>query len=404
MDGTRASFPLSPVDAERLVAEATPDLGSEHVALSGARGRILREDIVADRPFPSFDRVTLDGYALRSSEAAAGGCGFRVAGFQPAGRAPMSLPAQAGHCIEVGTGAILPVEADCVVPYESVERAGDRIILRGGVIPRPGDAVHARGSDRIAGSVLLRSGVRLGGRELAVAAACGRVSVLVASGVRIGLLVTGDELVEPGCPVLPWQQRRSNDLALCAALEAAGAEVSVRHARDDTAQLGAALSGLLEGCDFLVTTGGISRGRLDLLPELFERAGAQRIFHGITQRPGKPLWFGTARGKPIFGLPGNPVSSYTCLHRFVLPALGHAAGATAAAPEFVSLAEPAASDRRLTLYVPAVLVTSGRSARLAPFNTSGDLAALLETDGFVEIPPGGEGVSAGFLAPFRRWV
>lgn len=398
---------LSPAEAERLVAEAMPRLGTDRLPLDLARGRVLREDVIADRPLPPFDRVTLDGYALRAADAAGASAEFTISGFQPAGHPPLSLPASPGHCIEVATGAVLPDGADCVVPYEKVERADNRVILRCAEAPRPGDAVHARGSDRQAGSLLLRSGARLRGRELAVAASCGRTDLLVSSRPRIGLLVTGDELADPGAPVMPWQQRRSNDVALRSVLEAAGAEVRCRHVGDDATKMGAKLAELLEVSDFVVTTGGVSKGRLDLLPDLLSRAGATSRFHGVAQRPGKPLWFGLSGGRPVFGLPGNPVSSFVCLHRYVLPALGCAAGAAARPVDFVPLVEPVRSDRVLTLYVPAVLVrggSGGRMARLVPTNTSGDLTALVDTDGFVEIPPDGGSLPAGFLAPFRPWA
>jgi molybdopterin molybdotransferase len=160
--------------------------------------------------------------------------------------------------------------------------------------------------------------------------------------------------------------------------------------------------------DVVVVCGGISKGKFDYLPGELERQGVKKIFQGVAQRPGKPLWFGvSARQTPVFALPGNPVSSYTCLHRYVLPALAHAGGLSRAAPRRVVLAKAVTFKSKLTNFLP-VKLSSGPGAELRaapePSNTSGDFAGLLGTDGFVELPAEQTEFPAGTVAPFWSWV
>src|SRR5581483_3059005 len=206
----------------------------EDCPLLQAPGRILREDLRADRDLPPFDRVTLDGFALRAAALGAGTRTFRIEAVQAAGMRAFALGAADDACIEIMAGAVLPAGADCVVPYEAARRDGATMTVSEEALQfAAGHAVHRRGSDHPAGDVIVRAGTRLTGREIAVAAACGYASVTVAQRPRIAVVSTGDELVEVDSPVAAHQIRRSNDHALRAALAGAGFPGAERlHFRD----------------------------------------------------------------------------------------------------------------------------------------------------------------------------
>lgn len=400
---------LTPSEAERLILENVAPFHREDCPVGSAHRRVLRTDLRADRDLPPFDRVTMDGYALRSAAPAAGVRHFRVEGVQAAGMRAFQLGPAPDACIEVMTGAVLPAGADCVVPYEDTVRAGAGMTLADGVAPAAGAAVHRRGSDHGAGEAIVRAGVRLSGREIAVAAACGYTTLTVSQVPKIAVVATGDELVEVDAAVAPHQIRRSNDYALRAALQSAGyGTVSRFHFRDVRHEIEHLLWHIVAEFDAVVISGGISKGKFDYLPAELERQGVRKLFHGVAQRPGKPLWFGvSARQTPIFALPGNPVSAYTCLHRYVLPALARASGETLPPPRPAVLASPVSFRPPLAWLLPVKLSAGPAGERLAipdPGNTSGDFAGLVGTDGFVELPPGPAEFPRGLLAPFRPWV
>jgi molybdopterin molybdotransferase len=401
---------LTPAEAEKLIRDHLPAFDREDCPLANAHGRVLRAEIRADRDLPPFDRVTMDGYALRAAALANGVRRFRVEAMQAAGAPPLKLGPAPDACIETATGAVLPEGADCVVPYEDTARDGDIVAITGnGALLVAGHAVHRRGSDHRAGEVLVRTGTRLTGREVAVAAACGCAMLTVSRVPHIAVVASGDELVEVEARPAPHQIRRSNDHALRAALLGAGyatiERFLLRDARDEIAR---ELSRVLADFDVVLLSGGVSKGKFDFLPAELERQGVKKIIHGVAQRPGKPLWFGvSARGVPVFALPGNPVSTYTCLHRYVLPALAHASGATPAEPRRVALAAPVVFKPKLAYFLPVKLTDGPRGELLAepdPANTSGDFAGLVGTDGFVELPAEREEFPAGTLAPFWAWV
>ena len=403
---------LTPAAAEKLIFSHLAPFHREDCPLAQAHGRSLRADLCADRDLPPFDRVTMDGYALRAASLAAGLTEFGIQGVQAAGMRPFQLGPAAGACLEIMTGAVLPAGADCIVPYEETTRAATGATITVAATAAhfsAGHAVHRRGSDHRAGDVIVREGTRLTGREIAVAAACGYASVTVSQSPKIAVIATGDELVDVAARVAPHQIRRSNDQALSAALAAAGYPLTSRfHFRDVRHEIEHLLWHILAEFDVVLITGGVSKGKFDFLPAELDRQGVKKIFQGVAQRPGKPFWFGqSARHTPVFALPGNPVSAYPCLHRYVLPALAYAGGLAPVVPRPVALAAPVAWKPKLAYLLPVKLASGPRAELLAtpdPFNTSGDFAGLVGTDGFVELPPGPADFPAGTLAPFFPWV
>ncbi len=401
---------ITPAEATALILTHLRPLPSEDCPLTAAHGRVLRSPVIADRPLPPFDRVTMDGFALRHADLVKNSSRrFRITAFQAAGMDAKSLGPEADTCIEIATGALRPENADLVIPYEDTTRDGEFVTLSPDASPTPGQNLHRLGSDHPAGATLLSPGLRLNAREIAVAATCGAATLRVATRPRIALVSTGDELVDPSFPSpAPHHVRRSNDLALRAALARLGHTDTERfHLRDQKYELETQLKRLISEFDVLILTGGVSKGKYDFLPAVLADLNVAKQFHGVAQRPGKPMWFGlTPRQTPVFALPGNPISTLVCYHRYVRPALDHLAGAIPAPQQYARLATPLAFRPALAYLLPVKLTHATDGTRLAtpaPFNTSGDLAGLLDTDGFLELLPGPFDLPANTPAPLHLW-
>jgi molybdopterin molybdotransferase len=399
--------PIEVAEAEASILSQTRKLPARRDPIGDAAGRVLAEDVTAERDQPPFDRVTMDGIAIAYRDFADGVRSFDVVGTQAAGAAALRV-AQRAECVEVMTGAMLPTGADTVIPVERVTRSGARASVSADAQVASKQFVHPRGSDRESGATVLRAGTRIGPPEMAVLASAGRGTVALAPLLRVAVVSTGDELVDVDEPIAPYQIRSSNDRAVEASLVAHRlATVTRWHLRDDAAALRAALARLAAECDVLIMSGGVSMGQFDLVPAVLAELGAREVFHKVRQRPGKPLWFGlSAEGKPIFALPGNPVSTLVCATRYVLPALRAAAGMPPLEPELVALASPAEASAELTYFMPVTLASSPTGVALAtprPTNTSGDFATLAGTDGFVELAPQRGEHPAGTVVRLFRW-
>ncbi len=271
-----------------------------------ALGRILADNVVADRNYPPFDRSTRDGYAVRSSDAATPGAKLRLAGESRAGVAFEGTVA-AGECVRILTGAPLPRGANAVVMQEHVRAEGDFVVL---VEPaRPGQHFVLAGEHARVGEVVVPRGTRLGYAELAVLAEVGRVNVAVTRRPRVAILSTGDELVPVENAPGPFQIRNSNSISLSAQVALAGGEPILTGIAHDTAgELRERIGQGLE-YDILVLSGGVSVGKYDMVEQVLRELGAEFLFDAVAIRPGKPAVFAWCRGKPVFGLPGNPVST-----------------------------------------------------------------------------------------------
>lgn len=373
---------------------------TERLPLESCSGRILRQEIKADRDFPAFDRVMMDGFAMRAGDVEKGR-DFRVADSAPAGSPAVELPTAAMSCIEVMTGAPLPLGADCIVPVEETTRNGETIRVSPTFEAMPRRFVHAAGSDAQAGEVLLEPGLLLGSREIGVAASCGAAWVQVSTRPRIHMFATGDELVAVDQIPQSHQIRQSNASAIACALQRAGyPAVTSDLLCDDPSQSVNALQSALETSDWLIITGAVSKGARDFVPALLDSLGCGCLFHGVAQRPGKPAgcWTGPA-GQIVMALPGNPVSAITGLHAFVLPALRVAAGCPLPKARLVVPSARFEGLLGMTQHLPVTLSADGR-AQAAPTGNSGDLIGLLHSDGFVTIPPRGELTAAFTYTPW----
>jgi molybdopterin molybdotransferase len=314
----------------------------------------------------------------------------------------IALPPAEDAAVEVMTGAVLPDGADAVLPCEWYDFHDSVAVLQTRKEARAGEFIHRKGSDHRAGDALLRSGVRLGPVEIGIAAACGCAEIQVAAPLRIAILGTGDELVPVGEVPKAGQIRRSNTHALAAALQLAGhGPTATGCLRDDPEDLRQGLAAVLSENDLVVLTGGVSKGRWDLVPEILVSLGAASIVHGIAQRPGKPMGvWQMPSGQVVFGLPGNPVSALVCLHRYVLPALSHWSGeSTLMRPRRILRGEFTKLPG-LTLFLPVREMSDGTVAP-APVANSGDFAGLAGSDGFVEVD---ESFAEGAAAPYFPWL
>ena len=398
---------LAPAEADELIERHLTCLPVESLPLAQCAGSVLRENIHADRDQPPFDRVAMDGIALDSAQAARGIRRLRIQAIQVAGDAPLTLASPEG-CIEVMTGTPLPEGCDCVVPVEQLTLEQGEAQLQEGLQVQPWQNVHRRGADTRRGTLLLTAGSRLGPPEIAIAAAAGMARIRVSGQPMLAVISTGNELVEPGEPIQAHQIRRSNAYAIAAALRLHGFQrVADDHVADNETELERRLKFHLETRDVLVLSGGVSMGKLDLVPKVLDTLGVRCVFHKVAQRPGKPLWFGiSGTGAAVLALPGNPVSTAVCVCRYVLPALAASQGLTAPVPERIALIEPFTVKSALSFFLPVRLETDdeGRCwARPKPTNGSGDFTALAGTDGFVELPPGPKTYSRGFVARLFRW-
>ncbi|MBO2010620.1 molybdopterin molybdotransferase MoeA [Hymenobacter negativus] len=402
---------LTPAEATaRVLATARP-LPSETVSLPHASGRILAETLTADRDFPPFNRVAMDGIAITYAAWAGGQTAFAIQHAQYAGAPPRPLlsPHQA---VEVMTGAVLPAGTDVVVRYEDILLHDNRATIQIPPPVAPGVNIHHQAADRRVGDALLRPGTRLGPAELAVAATVGAAELAVTRPARVAVVSTGDELVGIHETPLPHQIRRSNAYALQALFGQDGADVSLFHLPDALDKLRDGLTNILgAGFDAVVLSGAVSKGRADHLPGLLRELHVEEIFHEVQQRPGKPLWFGAQTGGPVvFGLPGNPVSTFITACRYVRPWLRACQQPADAADASAAFASPALAvltvdiqfKPQLTHFVPVRLTVDGEGRRLAtPLRVggSGDLAGLVGATAFLELPPEPVGFAAGSVWP-----
>jgi molybdopterin molybdotransferase len=394
-------------EAERSILAHMPRFAAHEEPLAACVDRVLAEDITAERDQPPFDRVTMDGIAVAFREWQAGRRKFTVVGTQPAGAPPLAVTAP-DQCVEVMTGTVLPGGTDTVIPVERITRAGHAADVAADAVVKAQQFVHRRGSDRDAGSLVLRAGTRLGPPEIAVLAGAGHASARVTALPRVAVISTGDELVDAGKPIAAHQIRSTNDRAVEASLARHRLGIVTRaRLRDDANALAVAIDRLDNDLDALVLSGGVSMGQFDFVPSVLEELGAKLVLHKVEQRPGRPMWFGvSARGKPIFALPGNPVSTLVCTTRYVLPALRAASGVTQAPIERVELCAPVEGSPTMTLFVPVTLSSSEHGTLLAQpqaTNTSGDFVALAGTDGFVELAANRGTYPAGTVARLFRW-
>jgi len=314
---------LDPASAKRLMLERASSLPPIRVKLKSALGLVLAEEVLPLDDQPPFDNSAMDGYALRATDTRGATAErprrLEVIEVIPAGKMPIKTIA-AGQAAKIMTGAPLPRGADAVMRVENTFPDGTGVLIK--VEAKPGQEIRKAGEDLQQGRVVLHAGQALHPGRIGLIAAAGLAEVAVHARPRIGILITGEELVEPGEPLPPGKIRNSNGYALYAQiLEAGGEPVSYGIVGDDREATKKILQKALAECQVVLSTGGVSMGDFDVVEAALAEAGAQILFTKVTQRPGAPLVGAAAGSTLFFGLPGNPVSSMVCFEVFVRPVI-----------------------------------------------------------------------------------
>ncbi len=388
-------------EATQIILSNAKPLTIESIPLQEVRGRILQENLTTDRDLPPFNRVTMDGIAIDFSEFEQGRRNFKIESIGAAGAAQTTLN-DPQNCIEIMTGAMLPLQADTVIRYEDVEIADGVATIQIDNI-RYQQNIHFQGIDRKKGTVVASPGVRISPAEIGVAASVGKAELRVSVLPKVQIISTGDELIEVSETPLPHQIRTSNVYTIQAALEGWGIEADRLHLLDDKAELRTKLTESIRDYDVLILSGGVSKGKFDFVPEILDELGVEKHFHRIRQRPGKPFWFGRTADTFVFALPGNPVSSFMCLNRYFKLWLDASLSVAAVPKPRFALAERVHFKPDLTYFVQVKLQYSpdGKVSALAvEGNGSGDFANLVNADGFLELERGKEVYEAGEVYDF----
>ncbi len=314
---------LAPEAAREIVLGEAAPVPGESVALKDCLGRVTAEEIKSAIAIQPFDNSAMDGYALRAGDTAGESPRLRLVGEARAGH-PADVPVGEGEAIWISTGAMVPEDANAVLPVEDAAEEGGFLLPQG--VVAAGEHIRRAGEDVEAGETLIAPGSRIGAAEIAVLAAAGLAEVECATRPRVAVLGSGDELVPPGQPLAPGQIHDSNSFALAALVREAGGEVERLARLPDEAEATREAIGDVLGCDVLIVAGGVSVGRHDHVKGALAALGVQERFWRVAMRPGGPTWFGVlrrdgARPTLVFGLPGNPVSAMVTFHLFARPAL-----------------------------------------------------------------------------------
>jgi molybdopterin molybdotransferase len=402
---------LSVSEAQAIIRRQTHPLSPETAPLAPALlGLVLAEDVASDLDMPPYDKALMDGYAVRSSDLAEGRAILTVIDEITAGQTPR-VPVGPGQAIRIMTGSPLPAGADAVVMIERTRLLEENRVQVDDKPPSPGKNVLLRGREIRQGDVVLPKGTVLRPQELGILATVGRTAVRVHPRPQVAVLCTGDEVVEPSEKPGPGQIRNGNGPMLQAQVHRAGGSPRfLGIARDRLDSLRPLVTEGL-GSAVLVLSGGVSAGKLDLVPGVLQELGVQPHFHKVEMKPGKPVFFGTrAREKGdcpfeergtvpffasptlVFGLPGNPVSALVCFELFVRPALRRLLGHAEPGPQMMAapLAEDFAYRTDRPTYYPARLESeeTGWRIRPVPWFGSSDLRGLAQANALVLFPAG----------------
>ncbi len=393
-------------EAEEILKTHQLPLKVEEVPLSQCLGKVLQEDLKADRDFPPYHRVTMDGIAINFKPYEAGQRKFEIENVAPAGKPQTQLSSE-DKCIEVMTGAILPNGTDTVIRYEDIATKEGAVTIEVAEVLK-GQNIHYQGEDRKSGEVLITKGRIISPAEIGVCATIGKHVLKVAALPKAIVISSGDELVEINETPMAHQIRKSNVYRLAASLEKLGVNTATTHLKDDFEAIKVKLGDILENYEIVILSGGVSKGKFDFMPKALEALGVVKHFHKIKQRPGKPFWFGQKdKNRFVFAFPGNPVSSFMCMQKYFMPWLVSSLGATTQQTTRAMLSEDISFKPDLTYYLQVALSYEPDGKVMAiPYegNGSGDLANLVYADGFLELPQGKDTYKRGEVfnfIPFR---
>lgn len=390
-------------DALSVVLRETVAFGVEEIDFNESLGRVLRENITADREMPPFNRVSMDGIAIKTSIFESGRREFKIENVQGAGSEQLILSSE-DHCIEAMTGAMLPKGTDAVVPYELIQ-------IENGIAHVQLEEVqyfqniHSQGLDRKKNELLVPTNTKISPAEIGVFATVGKSKIQVSTLPKVAIISTGDELVEVNEFPKPYQIRKSNVHTLYSLLKSFVITPDLFHISDSKEQLRNEINSLLEKYDVLMFSGAVSKGKFDYLPEILNELGVVKQFHKVRQRPGKPFWFGKKEQTTIFAYPGNPVSTFVSCLKYFVPWLHKSLHLSVEDQNFAVLGEDFLFKPELTYFLQVKIKNKG--GRLIAFpiagNGSGDLANLTNNDGFLELPSNQTEFKKGEVFPLIQY-
>ena len=408
---------ISVKEAKNIILNSTQNLGTEEIPFLKSVGRILKEEIVADRDFPPFNRVSMDGIAINFSHFKNGQRSFKIEGIQAAGSKQL-LMQNPDNCIEVMTGAVLPNNCDTVIRYEDVTINNGIATINIDAI-NDGQNIHNKGKDRKAGDVLIHQNKIISAAEIGVLATVGKSTLKVAKQPKVMIVSTGDELVAVDQIPEAHQIRRSNVFTLVSLLERLNIPSETAHITDEKSVLKSKIKTYLQEYDVLLFSGAVSKGKYDFLPEVLEELGAEKLFHKVAQRPGKPFWFGLKnattleikseklnnKNQPVvFAFPGNPISTFVNCLAYFCPWYYKSVGLSLE-EETAILGEDVTFKPNLVYFLQVKL--ESKFGHLVAFpmsgNGSGDLASLVKTDAFIQLPNDKTDFKKGEVYPVLRY-
>lgn len=391
---------ISVKEATSIILNNTENFGKETIPLNQTLNRILKEPIYADRDFPPFNRVSMDGIAICKASFDSGQRQFMIENIQPAGSEQLSLK-NLENCIEAMTGAILPSNTDVVIPYE-------QITIENGVATIHLDAVnhfknvHLQGFDQKKGALLMPKNTLIGPAEMGVLATVGKATVCVAKQPKIAIIATGDELVNVNEEPKSYQIRKSNVYSVLALLNNLNINATIFHIQDDAAILQKEINKLLIDFDVLLFSGGVSKGKFDYLPEVLTDLGVEKQVHRVQQKPGKPFWFGKKRTKTIFAFPGNPVATFLNFIKYFKPWYFKSMGLNFENQIYAVLEEDFVFKADLTYFLQVKIKNVNGVLFAEPItgNGSADLVNLVNADGFLELTAEQTEFKKGSVLPY----
>jgi molybdopterin molybdotransferase len=403
LSGDNTKLMITVEQAEHLIQGQIKDYGTESIPFESALGRSLAEDITADRDLPPFNRVTMDGIAVSYQSIENGVSSYKIKATQAAGDTPVDIDHH-DECIEIMTGAALPSSVDTVIRYEDIDiKDGVAKILITDI--RKGQNLHSKGADKKKGEVMAANGQLITTAIISLAASVGKVELLVKKLPRVVVISSGDELVNVEDEPSLTQIRKSNSYTIKAVLSQYNLKADLLHIPDDPAVTREKIGYCLENYNVILMTGGISMGKFDYIPKALDEMSVKTIFHKVSQRPGKPFWFGKHdNGVLVFAFPGNPVATFMCLHRYFLPWLNASQGLGEKPALYAVLNQDFTFKPALQYFLQVKLNFSQQGQILAtPLegNGSGDFANLADTDAFMELPIQRDEFKKGEV--FRIW-
>lgn len=364
-------------------------------------GRILKEDIIADRDFPPFDRVSMDGIAIHFESFRLGQRIFEIENIQPAGSPQLTLE-NSKNCIEVMTGATLPINTDVVIPYEQVKILDGQAEIQLDALIQFKN-IHSTGKDKIKDDLIIPKNTVISPAEMGVLTTVGKSKVLVAKLPRVMIISTGDELVDVHETPKAYQIRRSNVYTLVSLLKRFDINADTDHIKDDKAALKLKIANHFENYEVLLFSGAVSKGKFDFIPEVLDELGVEKLFHKVAQRPGKPFWFGSIASstaseqsvcesekklaKVVFAFPGNPISTFVSCIKYFFPWMQKSMQLDFENSNFAKLSEDVLFKPSMTYFMQVKLENTKGELWATPYrgNGSGDLASLVQTDAFIEL-------------------